>query len=83
MILKKEFKDFRNWVLRRHGRRMLNALADEQVMQMRIREWMLDAKGVDLPPDAFIKGLEEKDESDNDHAGGDPSGEVAGNGDAT
>ena len=78
MILKKEFKDFRNWVLRRHGRRMLNAMVDEQIMQMRIREWMQDVKGVTLPADAFTRGLEAQDGLSDDNAGGEPSGETSG-----
>lgn len=81
MILKKEFKDFRNWVLRRHGRRMLNAMVDEQIMQMRIREWMEDVKGVTLPPDAFTRGLEAENGSSDDNAGGELGGKAGGTGD--
>lgn len=80
MILKKEFKEFRNWVLRRHGRRMLNALVDEQIMQLRIREWMQEAKGVTLPPDAFTKNLEVQNGFSDDNAGGESSGEAGGTG---
>ena len=81
MILKKEFKEFRNWVLRRHGRRMLNALVDEQIMQLRIREWMQEVKGVTLPPDAFTKNLEAQNGFSDDNAGGESRGEAGGTGD--
>lgn len=81
MILKKQYKDFINWVLRRHGRRMVNALADEQIMQMRIREWMLDVNGVELPPDAFTRNLEEKDGTGSTDVSGESSGEACRDGD--
>lgn len=81
MILKREFKDFRNWILRTHGRRMLNQIeVDEVVMAMRIREYFEVVKGVRIPEDEFNTKLEAlRNDTGNGPANGDPKPNVDGN----
>lgn len=81
MILKREFKDFRNWILRTHGRRMLNQIeVDEVVMAMRIREYFEVVKGVKIPEDEFNTKLEAlKNDTGNGTTNGDTNPVVVGN----
>lgn len=81
MTLKRDFKEFRNWVLRRHGRRMLNQIeTDEVVMAVRIREFFSEVKGVEIPEEQFNTKLEAlKNDTGNGTANGDTNPVVVGN----
>lgn len=76
MILKKEFHDFKNWLLRRHGRRAVNMMGDEVFLAVKIREYFEDTKGITLPEDAFTRNLEASDDTGNSTITGDPKPSV-------